>query len=931
MRNYLLSFFFFLFSFSLFAQLSTDPEFPTTNVEVIVYFHADEGNAALKNYSGDVYAHTGLITENSVSSSDWKYVLTGWNENTSKNKLIKLSDNLYKFTISPDIIQFYGVPEDEKVKKLAFVFRNSDGTKVARTVSGGDMFYDVYEDQLALSIDQPKNKSIYELNEQVSIVALANETDSLLLYINDDYIQRFLGDSLNYTYSLTEQKKHSFKVLAYKDGENSADSIWVYVRDEVPVLDLPEGMKDGINYLDDNSVCLVLYAPYKEFVYLVGDFNDWDFSSSQQPYIMNKTPDGLRHWIEIGQLEAQKEYAFQYYVEGEMFIADPYAEKILDPWNDKYIGSATYPDLMPYPSVKATGIVSVLQTAQETYEWKHTDFTPPPKENLVIYELLIRDFIADHSYLGLIDTLAYLKKLGINAIELMPIMEFEGNESWGYNPSFFFAPDKYYGTKNHLKAFIDTCHANGIAVILDIALNHAFGQSPLVQLYFDPEAGQWGEPTAENPWFNQRPKHDYNVGYDFNHESDATKLYASRALKHWLDEYKVDGYRLDLSKGFTQMNTLGNVGLWGQYDASRVAILKAYADSIWKVNVEAYVILEHFADNSEEKVLSEYGMLLWGNMNHAYNEATMGYLTNSDFSGISYKNRAWTLPHLIGYMESHDEERLTYKNIQYGNSNGEYNIKELSTAIDRIELAANFLFTVPGPKMFWQFGELAYDIPIDFNGRTGNKPIKWEYYDEPGRKRLYQVFSALINLKVNHPAFSTNDFSMVISSYGAKRINLYHESMDVVVLGNFDLSEQPVNPNFSREGTWYEFYSGQELTVDDTEKTISLKPGEYRIYTTEKLTTPEIISSVEENHVQNNSGLIKVYPNPVSDELRIRSEHELDFIQIYDITGKLVRQTGGNADGNLISVRELSGGIYFLRVKTVNNLVINTKFLKSFE
>ena len=57
----------------------------------------------------------------------------------------------------------------------------------------------------------------------------------------------------------------------------------------------------------------------------------------------------------------------------------------------------------------------------------------------------------------------------------MPFNEFEGNDSWGYNPDFYFAPDKYYGPKNTLKEFIDSCHSKGIAVIMDIALNHSFG------------------------------------------------------------------------------------------------------------------------------------------------------------------------------------------------------------------------------------------------------------------------------------------------------------------------------------------------------------------------------------------------------------------------------------------------------------------------
>ncbi len=391
-----------------------------------------------------------------------------------------------------------------------------------------------------------------------------------------------------------------------------------------------------------------------------------------------------------------------------------------------------YPNLKPYPFGKTTNLVSVFQINEPKYTWQVTNFQRPEKTELVVYELLLRDFLSTHDYKTLADTLNYLKKLGINAIELMPINEFEGNESWGYNTTFYFAMDKYYGTKNALKAFIDKAHQMGFAVIMDVVFNHNFGQSSLVRMWWD-EANQ--RPASNSPYFNPIAKHPYNVGYDFNHESPATKELVSRALKFYLQEYKVDGFRFDLSKGFTQTNSGSDVGLWGQYDQSRINILKAYADSIWKYDSTAYVILEHFAVDSEEQVLTNYGMLSWGNMNYNYNEATMGWHDSgkSDFTRVSYKVRGFSKPHLIGYMESHDEERLMYKNLTYGNSSGNYNIKNLATALERIKLAGAFFFTVPGPKMIWQFGELGYDYSIEYNGRTGPKPIRWGYFLDVNR------------------------------------------------------------------------------------------------------------------------------------------------------------------------------------------------------
>src|SRR5690606_12266793 len=140
-------------------------------------------------------------------------------------------------------------------------------------------------------------------------------------------------------------------------------------------------------------------------------------------------------------------------------------------------------ELPKYPEGSTTGIVSVLQLNPATYTWKSGNFSRPDINDMVIYELHVRDFLEQQQYTVLRDSISYLKRLGVNAVELMPVQEFEGNLSWGYNPSFHFAVDKYYGTANELKAFIDECHQEGIAVILDMVLNHAFGQSPLVRLY----------------------------------------------------------------------------------------------------------------------------------------------------------------------------------------------------------------------------------------------------------------------------------------------------------------------------------------------------------------------------------------------------------------------------------------------------------------
>lgn len=611
-------------------------------------------------------------------------------------------------------------------------------------------------------------------------------------------------------------------VIALNSACKKATTDGPVVNPVPPSTELPAGAKDGVAFINNGTSAIVtLYAPGKTSVSLIGEFNNWSSSAS----VMKKTSDGNYWWVQIDNLNPATEYAYQFLVNGSLKVADPYCEKILDEDNDKYISAATYPNLKAYPTGKTTGIVSVMQANQPVYTWKNTSFTRPDKNNLVIYELLIRDFTSDHNYASTLTKLDYLSNLGINAIELMPVNEFEGNLSWGYNPSFYFAPDKYYGTKTALQNFIDECHGRGIAVIMDMVLNHSFGQSPMVQLYFDGT-----KPTSDSPWFNVDAKHPYNVGYDFNHESTATKYFAKNVMKFWMQQYKIDGFRFDLSKGFTQKTSTDDAS-FAAYDASRIAIWKDYNSYIKSIDPNNfYVILEHFADATEEKVLADDGMMLWNNMNYNMNEATMGWLGSSDFSwGFYVKHGFSKSENLIGYIESHDEERLNFKNITYGNALGSYVIKgNLQTSLKREEMAAAFMLSIPGPKMIWQFGEFGYDISIDFNGRTGEKPIKWDYFTDVNRKALYDVYTKLIKLKKNNSIFNSTASTYNLAG-GIKYIKLTDGANTVFVVGNFDVVTQPANIDFGTSGNWIDTF-GSSINLTTNTYNSTLAPGEYHIF-----------------------------------------------------------------------------------------------------
>ena len=763
------------------------------------------------------------------------------------------------------------------------------------------------------SIDSPTNGEWINSNDAQKLTNNGNGTYSITLTPTTFYNRTGIGSI-------------GFLVKAKNgDGDKKSQDNIVQVGTttapptvtEAPV---PSGMIDGINFnsTDNTKVTLVLYAPAKQYVNLIGDFNNWQRDDIN--YLLKKDSSKDRFWIELTGLTSQNNHMYQYLVDGSLRIADPYSTTVLTEFNDTSINNTTYPNLPPYPTGNTSHAVTLLRTGDAAYNWQITNFQRPEKTDLVIYELLIRDFDALHSFDAVMARLDYLQELGINAIEFMPVNEFDGNESWGYNPSFHMALDKYYGTPTAFKQLIDECHSRGIAIILDVVYNHASGQNPFYRMWNTDNGGYGGQASSDSPFFNPTATHAYSVFNDLNHSNQATQDYVKRTVEYWIDEYKIDGFRWDLTKGFTQNCTSSDESCTGNYQADRVAVLKEYADYQWDVDPNFYVIFEHLGGNTEETEWVNYrldegkGIMMWGNHNSNYNEATMGYHDSgkSDFSWISYKNRSWSVPANVSYMESHDEERLMYKNISFGNSSGSYNVKNIATALDRQKLAGAFYFSVPGPKMIWQFGELGYDISIDFNGRVGNKPILWNYFDEPNRKDLYDTWTKLIKLKKQEAIFKTDNFTLdVANSNGLKKIQLTDDETNpnikhINIIGNFGVTTQGINPDFQQTGTWYDFLDNNStINVTNANATINLAPGEFKIYATSQVTL-----SVNDAYLNR---IITLTPNPVENSFKIGTA--VLRVSIYDLTGRLTKTFKGNfTENDYYNISELNPSVYIVRI-----------------
>lgn len=933
----------------------TDPIFPKETDSVTIFYNAKLGNAALVGAS-QVFAHTGVITTLSSSSVDWRHVVGNWGTNDSRVKMNSLGNDLWSFRIH--MKSFYALggafANGESILRMAFVFRDQAGNKVGRASNGGDIFHDVYSANsgLLVKIVQPELRTTIGSSSTLFGVAAYTSKSSDIDIILDGSVYRSVTskDSIQGQFKGLSVGNHQIVVRAVASTETKSDTVSFIVNPSVVQSSLPSGLEQGINYIDDSTVYLVLYAPYKNYAYVLGDFNNWQ---PDVDYFMNYDPAKQVYWLKISGLIPGKEVGYQYLVNGDLRVADPFSPIMLHEWDDSYIPSTTYPNLKPYPKNKTTGWVTVMEPGSTPYSWTKVNFTRPKKEQLVIYELLIRDYTKAQTFKSIQDTLDYLKRLGINAIEFMPLAEFEGNISWGYNPASHMALDKYYGSRNAFKSLVDACHQKGIAVIMDVVYNHAFSSAPICQLYWDAVNFR---PSSNSPYANITAKHPFNVGYDLNHSTSATKYYTKRTLEYWLKEFHVDGFRFDLSKGLTQTDYGTDVSAWGRYDAARINTLDDYHKHIQSISPGAYTILEHFADNDEEQELSKRGMMTWGNAVHNATEAAMGYSSTSDFGWlVDYSKRGMQPNSLVGYASSHDEERMAYKSKMYGNSSGNYSTKTEEIYLKRNALTYAFVHLVPGPKMIWQFDELGYDYSINWckDGtvsdacRLVEKPARWDYWTGiSDRPDLYYQHAMFNHLKTNYSdVYAPTSYSF--SSGGSfKRLLLNGSEFQTLVVGNFDVVSSVKSPVFSSTGWWYNYLTGDSIQVNDVNVGLNFAAGDYRIYTSKKVMNPFLVKKVNSIGTLNSGGL-QLYPVPASEVLMLKWDlnsaafsNSFDFnslkIEISDVTGKTIKS--GNLNENTwvqkesnhlkLDVSTLNTGIYFIRVQSGQN-TYKTKFTLS--
>ncbi len=920
-----------IFGYSQAVIINPQPFEVDQSVTITIDQNTTETDCNHLNNPTKVYMHAGIGDDN----NPWQYVVGNWGQDDGVGEMTNNGDGTWSITIVPQT--YFGLTNTQaaNITKMGLVFRNEDGSQEYKNDGCTDFIINVGAFQVTMI--NPDNSGVILLDNGGSTQILANNTNgeaNYELFANGVSIHTQYNTDFYNGYSFQNLTENQYCDLVVTQGSAVIHKTFAILVNNTTQEIMPADLEDGINYnsTDASKATLVLSAPLKDFIYIAGSFNNWQPDRS---YAMKQDPNTGKFWLELNNLTAQTTYTYQYWVAALnpatdspklVKTADPFSTLVLSPFDDPYIPATSYPDLPPYPAGQERE-VTVLKTGESPYQWQVTNFVKPDKDKLVVYEILIRDFDAERNFQDLIDKIDYFKNLNINAIELMPIMEFEGNEGWGYNPDFHLALDKFYGTGQKLKELIDKFHQNGIAVILDVALNHAFGRNPMERMWMlDPDGDGWGPPSSENPYFNQDATHAYGVGYDFNHSSSYTQYYTERVIEHWINIYHIDGFRWDLTKGFTQNCSSGDENCTNSYQADRVAILKHYADVTWRIDPDSYIIFEHLGDAQEEEEWANYridegkGIMLWGKYNQVYNELTMGLDGNKNFSGMGYLSHNFTGKRLIGYFESHDEERLMYNNLQYGNNtNPDYNVRVLNTALNRMRALGAISLLIPGPKMIWQFGDLGMDLSIYTctDGSVVNPDCKlatkpqpqWvnNWLNDPYRSQIYYDWSRMLSLKANEPVFNG---SYVINSGGfTPVIYIWDDNIpvtqlkNIVIISNFDVSPQNVIPNFPFTGTWYNLMDNSSINVTDTAAPINLQPGEYKIYGNQATT----VTTTEYKTLD-----LNIYPNPAKDQILVNQS--LTKLEIYNISGQKLKEiTPKSSLQYSYNLKYLTNGIYILK------------------
>ena len=659
--------------------------------------------------------------------------------------------------------------------------------------NGQVIYYDIYLDYNPTNLDpvitflSPINNEI--ITGDVSI-SCDSDADLIELWLNGNLLSSLDGNSFDYLWQPESGVFGDIQIIgkAIKNNRVSFTFVDFYLQYELNQLAAPDNIKDGIN-IDGNDVIIALYAPDKEYVSIKGSWNE-QFPNGE---IMNLSGDTL--WWYQTTLD-NGDYHYQYNLEGIKYIADPWSKDV--EWKDPFSG---------YESSNFQHAKTKFNIGNNPYQWDDDSFVRPETKDLVIYEIHIGDFSGDEAVLGsysdVIEKInsGYFYDLGINAIELMPINEFEGSYSWGYNPSFAMAPESTYGTPDEFKNLVDIAHQNNISILLDVVFNHLWGSSPLFQLYQPLDNYDWEDHDFNScPYFgNEESLWGYKI--EHWHELSGREYrgwkYVEDALMHWVKEYHIDGYRFDYVDGIGWDGDSNGASYYANvldnFDSSLILI--AEADNSYQINSTDFDSGWDYSyhHNMFDNILNIY--LDLNNVASHINAYSQGY---SFVTGP------------INYMESHDENRLVYQATEFQNQTFE-------EAYNRSKLAATILFTGHGVPMIYSGQELGQSAPSrDSGGSPIQQPIQWDNLENSLVQELNNHYKTLIDLRNTTSVLKEPPLEIKYLDNNYKCLIYWRADQDekVIVAINFDTEQKSLDLEFPNSGDWTEVVNDTQISID---------------------------------------------------------------------------------------------------------------------
>lgn len=889
------------------AMFSTSPNpLQQSSKDVKIYFDPAQCDVAALKTASEIYAHIGVTLPSAPSS--WVYIVGSWADKQAKKKFVKQSDGRWMLNIG-EIDTYFNLPAGTKVAKIAIIALNAAGSSQT-----GDVFLDVAEEGYAMSLTSNPEDLVISKATNFTFTVGVTQPSTITIKVGDQVI----GTASNAT---TLTKSHNFATqgtfnevtaTATNGKETLTKSLTVAYPSASTAMNYPGGVpKQGAIRQADGSVLFCIAAPSKTSAILVGSWDD--FKTLNKNVMKYQDYNGYRYfWTRVEGLADRQYHSYYYLLDGVTKVADPYAKLILDPYSDKWLPSGIWNEPMPqYPYEKIDGVMlAVYRSDLDDYNWDSatTNFKVPDHNSMVIYELLFRDFTGDGSdqdgkHFGTIsearEKISYLKELGINCVELMPVMEFNGNNSWGYNTNAYMALDKAYGSPKDLRDFVAECHRNGIAVVLDIVFNQTDGLHPWYQMY----------PIASNPFYNEKAPHDYNVLNDVRQDYPLVEQHWADVLRYWMEAYKVDGFRFDLVKGLGD-NSSYTGGSTDSRNQSRINRMKRLNNVITSVKADGIHINELLGQNTEENDNFKNGAQMgWQNLNYTSYQNAMGFAAGSaDVKNFYPGNGGRTFGAAVGYAESHDEVRIGYQMKTYGaNANIKYSGAHPGvTGVQRLGSVAAYMLMAPGAKMIWQFGEIGADDKLgsDLEKLRAIAP-KWDQFENENRKALFENYQALCYLRLKNPELFDGSADYVTSTFSnsltsVRWIKVRKGEKEVVAVINPQITgktTQRINGIQKLNANNYHvvtkgYKSEPIVTFSDGAVSVQIPSNSFIVIATNS------VASTEEVSADMTAPAVNVYGS--NGEIVIEGDYET--AEVYDLQGRMSKSL------------QVPAGVYVVRV-----------------